>query len=72
MHYLIGVTVGNGRQELFHIEPGLILCDCLILENSLEQLSANAVLHHNVDVFRLYKNIEDSDNVWMILSLYLK
>ena len=66
MHYILGVAVVNGLEELLHVGGGLNLAKVIVLGYLVKKGFAFRQLHHQVDESRVIVGFEVLDDVWVI------
>ena len=69
MHDFIGMAVINCREELFHVMLGFVLGEVSLLDDPIEEFSALAIIHHNIEIFPFSVDIIDADDIWMVLNI---
>lgn len=68
MHDFIRVTIGDGRQQLFHVIFGFVFSDGVVFDDSIEEFSSTAVFHDDVDEGFLDVDIVNTNDVGMVLA----
>lgn len=46
--------------------PGFILIEVFLLDDNVEELSTLHELHHKVEVFSVFENVKQLDDIWVI------
>jgi hypothetical protein len=70
MSYLALVAVCDGRKHLSHDLSCLVLCESFLLKDGLEQLAARAELLDDVEIFIIFKELVEFNNVGVINDLH--
>jgi hypothetical protein len=67
VHDVMGVAVVDGRKQLLHVEPCLCLGQRLFVDDAVEEFSALAVVHHDVEVLLLVENVVNAHDAGVVL-----